>query len=172
MKPVTVFCAYPTGSAPVLLPNNGVLAGVGISNLMEIAMFTFKSFLLSVCLATMASASAAKPPLRDVAEVDNGLLWIGIADEIRKQCGHIDGRVVKAVNEMYRLRARANSLGYSDDEIRAYVNSQAEKDRMRAKGEAYLAAKGVSFGNPDSFCSLGRKEIQRNSAIGVYLRAK
>ncbi|MEX0311253.1 MAG: DUF5333 family protein, partial [Tateyamaria sp.] len=62
-------------------------------------------------------------------------------------------------------------LGYSDKEIRAYVDSDAEKDRMRAKGEAYLAQHGVSYDNPNSFCTLGQREIERNSAIGVYLRA-
>ena len=127
---------------------------------------------LSLVLILGATSVAAKPPLREVAEVDDGLLYIGIANEIRKFCHSIDGRVVKAVNEMYRLRARANSLGYTDTEIRAYVNSESEQDRVRARGEAYLAAQGVRYDAPNSFCALGRKEIDRNSAIGVYLRAK
>ena len=72
---------------------------------------------------------------------------------------------------MWDLRSKAHDLGYTDSEIRAYVDSDAEKDRMRARGEAYLATNGVTYDNPNSFCTLGQDEIKRNSAIGVYLRA-
>lgn len=116
-------------------------------------------------------AADAKPPLRDVKEIDNELYYIAIANEISEYCTSISGRRMKAIGVMWGLRSKANQLGYSDKEIRAYVDSDAEKDRMRAKGEAYLAANGVSYDNPKSFCTLGRKEIERNSAIGVYLRA-
>ena len=40
------------------------------------------------------------------------------------------------------------------------------------KGEAYLSANGVSYSKPESFCALGKKEIARSSAIGIYLKAK
>ncbi|MEM9126874.1 MAG: DUF5333 domain-containing protein [Pseudomonadota bacterium] len=124
-------------------------------------------------LAFMAlpALADAKPPLRDVTEIDNELYYIAIANEISDYCPSISGRRLKAINVMLGLRSKANSLGYTDREIRAYVESDAEKDRMRAKGEAYLAQQGVTYDNPDSFCVLGRKEIDRNSAIGVYLRA-
>lgn len=122
--------------------------------------------------AVVAPVSAdAKPPLRDVKEIDNELYYIAIANEISDYCTSISGRRMKAIGVMWGLKSQANKLGYSDKEIRAYVESDAEKDRMRAKGEAYLAANGVSYDNPKSFCTLGRKEIERNSAIGVYLRA-
>ena len=117
-------------------------------------------------------AGHAKPPLRDVDEIDNELYYIAIANEIDKRCDAISGRRFKAINVMWGLKRKANDLGYSDAEIRAYVESDAEKARMRRKGEAYLSANGVSDGKPESFCALGRAEIKRNSAIGVYLRAK
>jgi len=120
---------------------------------------------------TVPAIAEAKPPLRDVKEIDDELYYIAIANEISEYCPSISGRRLKAINVMWGLRSQANKLGYSDSEIRAYVDSDAEKDRMRAKGEAYLAANGVSYDNPGSFCTLGRKEIERNSAIGVYLRA-
>ncbi|EEE37271.1 hypothetical protein RKLH11_1107 [Rhodobacteraceae bacterium KLH11] len=113
----------------------------------------------------------AKPPLRDVKEIDNELYYIAIANEISEYCPSISGRRLKAIGVMWGLRSKANEMGYSDTEIRAYVDSDAEKDRMRAKGEAYLAQNGVSYDKPKTFCTLGRKEIDRNSAIGVYLRA-
>ncbi|WP_254429651.1 DUF5333 domain-containing protein [Ruegeria atlantica] len=126
-------------------------------------------FVLSVLAIPVAAE--AKPPLREVKEIDDELYYIAIANEISEFCPSISGRRLKAIGVMWGLKSKANKLGYSDSEIRAYVESDAEKDRMRAKGEAYLAANGVSYGNPGSFCSLGQAEIKRNSAIGVYLRA-
>jgi hypothetical protein len=43
---------------------------------------------------------------------------------------------------------------------------------MRAKGEAYLRAQGVVAGDPQSYCAVGRKEIQKASRIGSLLREK
>ncbi|WP_170478967.1 DUF5333 domain-containing protein [Ruegeria arenilitoris] len=124
-----------------------------------------------IIAASVPVAAEAKPPLREVKEIDNELYYIAVANEISEYCESISGRRLKAIGVMWGLKSKANSLGYSDQEIRAYVESDSEKDRMRAKGEAYLAQNGVSYDNPKTFCSLGRKEIERNSAIGVYLRA-
>ncbi len=124
-----------------------------------------------ISVLTFPIVAEAKPPLRDVKEIDNELYYIAIANEISEYCPSISGRRMKAIGVMWGLRSKANKLGYSDQEIRAYVDSDSEKDRMRAKGEAYLSQNGVSYDNPKSFCSLGQTEIERNSAIGVYLRA-
>lgn len=122
-------------------------------------------------LMALPTVAEAKPPLREVKEIDNELYYIAIANEISEYCPSISGRRLKAIGVLWGLKSQANKLGYSDNEIRAYVDSDAEKDRMRAKGEAYLAQHGVTYENPNSFCTLGRAEIERNSAIGVYLRA-
>ncbi len=133
-------------------------------------MSVLKTIALTTALIIPVAAEA-KPPLREVKEIDNELYYIAIANEISEYCPSISGRRMKAIGVMWGLKSKANKLGYSDKEIRAYVDSDAEKDRMRAKGEAYLAQNGVSYDNPKSFCTLGRNEIKRNSAIGVYLRA-
>jgi len=125
---------------------------------------------VAIVIATPAVA-LAKPPLREVPRIYNGLYAIALADEIRQNCDSLNGRVLKAIGILRGLRRHANDLGYSDDEIRTFIDSDAEKDRMRAKGEAFLAANGVSYDNPDSFCTLGRAEIAKNSAIGALLKA-
>ncbi len=135
-----------------------------------IAMSGFKIAVLSALLIAPTFAQA-KPPLREVKEIDNELYYIAIANEISEYCDDISGRRLKAIGVMWGLKSKANKLGYSDAEIRAYVESDAEKARMRTKGESYLAQHGVSYGQPQTFCTLGRAEIERNSAIGVYLRA-
>ncbi len=162
--------AYHDGTGSLLLHSRAASRRLGKpktkGNVMSLAKLMATIFAISVPVV-----AEAKPPLRDVKEIDNEIYYIAIANEISEYCPSISGRRLKAIGVMWDLRSRANKLGYSDSEIRAYVDSDAEKDRMRAKGEAYLAQNGVSYGNPNSFCTLGRKEIERNSAIGVYLRA-
>ena len=129
------------------------------------------------CLAFTAAAvvpqmALAKPALRDVAEIENPLFAVAVAKEVADHCDTIAPRYLKGLGELRRLKARANELGYSDQEIRDHVESKTEKARMRAKGERLLAENGVSYDKPETFCAYGRAEIKNNSAIGVLLRAK
>ncbi|EBA15234.1 hypothetical protein RSK20926_16297 [Roseobacter sp. SK209-2-6] len=115
---------------------------------------------------------SAKPSLREVPEIEEPLFAVAVAKEIADHCSSIGARFFKGLGELRRLRARANELGYSDTEIRAYVESDQEKARMRAKGKVLFSQRGVSYKNPETFCVFGHTEIKKNSAIGVLLRAK
>lgn len=126
---------------------------------------------LAFCV-TVSSAAAANPPLRDVAYVDDGLFHVAVADVIRKGCGDIDPRIFKAISVLRDLKNHASSLGYSDAEIDAFVDSDVEKDRMRARGAKLFKSRGVNPEIPDDLCRMGREEIAQKSAIGVLLRAK
>lgn len=129
---------------------------------------------VTVMAAVTASAGTANalPPLSQQAEIADGLLAIGIADEVRKRCDRIAPRYVVALGFMRDLEQKAEAMGYSPDEIDAYVTSQAEKARMRARGEAVLAAAGVRRDAPDSYCSFGMAEIAKRSLIGSFLRVR
>ena len=118
------------------------------------------------------AAAAAKPPLSEVAEIENKLFAAAVGWEISEICDDIAARKLKALNEAWALKARANELGYSNDEIRAHMKSKEQKKRMRAKGEAYLKSQGAIYGQPETFCAVGRAEIEKKSAIGALLRAK
>jgi hypothetical protein len=129
--------------------------------------------LAGTVLVTLTTGLAfAKPSLREIPEIENALFSVAVANEVRKKCDSIGGRMFKGMGVLRRLRARANELGYSDAEIRAYVESDAEKARMRAKGKRLLAASGVSYDKPETFCAYGRAEIAKSSAIGALLKAK
>ncbi len=131
--------------------------------------------LMSVALAAtlaMTGAAVAKPPLREVKEINEPLYWALVAFEISEICPTIDARKFKGVADGWGLIRKARKLGYSDDEIKAFIRSDEEKERMRARGEAFVKHRGASMDDPDSICALGRTEIERNSAIGVYLKAK
>ncbi len=126
---------------------------------------------LALCLL-VSSAAAAKPPLRDVTYVDDGLFQIAVADVIRKGCSDIDGRIFKAIGILRDLHNHALSLGYTRTEIEAFVDSDVEKDRMRARGAELFSARGVNPDNPEDLCRMGREEIASQSPVGQLLRAK
>lgn len=127
--------------------------------------------LLAASLVSSAGEAQAKRPLEDVSSVTNGLLWVGIADEIRKSCSSISARMFKALNYVSDIQNEAKSLGYSQDEIDAFRKSDANKAVLRQRGEAYLKAHGVALGDPETYCALGRAEIAKSSQIGALLRA-
>lgn len=126
----------------------------------------------AVVLSLSTAAVAAKTPLREVPEISDGIFTIVVANQIRRSCDDINGRLTKGIGEIRRLRARANELGYSDDEIRAVLKSDTEKARMIERGRKYMAGKGLDYDRPGDLCRLGRLEMKNNSAIGALLRAK
>ena len=75
-------------------------------------------------LALLASAAVAKPPLREVRDIDDQLMMIAIADEIRKTCSDIDARLLRGIAELNGLKSKAKSLGYSSEEIDEYATSR------------------------------------------------
>jgi hypothetical protein len=119
---------------------------------------------------TLTGAAAAKPALRDVPEIDNGLFVVGLAHEIRENCPSIEARLLKAIGVLRGLEREARSRGYSEDEIRRHLKSKTEKKRLRARAASYMKARG--FGQTtDGYCALGQSEIARDSEIGALLRA-
>ncbi len=127
---------------------------------------------LAIFAAVPAVSAEAKPHLRDVPEIENTLFTVALANEVGKKCDSLRGRRIKGFNLLLKLRSRANALGYSDDEIRSFVESETEKARMRAKGEAYLKSRGVDLNNPETFCAFGRAEMAKSSAVGALLKAR
>ncbi len=125
-----------------------------------------------IALASVPAAAQARPSLGEVDEIREGLLAVGIADEIRKVCGDIDARMITAFTYLTQLKGQAREMGYSDEEIDEYVTSKSEKRKYRAKGEAWLTSRGVTLGEEDGYCRVGREEIEKGTRIGVLLRAK
>lgn len=129
-----------------------------------------RAMITALLLAMVAGTASAKPPLRDVPEIDRTILAVGIADEIRKNCPSISARMLRALNVVNGLSGKARALGYSQAEIDAYRKSESEKARLKAERDAYLAAGGVRRGASDSYCALGRAEIEKGGQIGALLR--
>jgi Family of unknown function (DUF5333) len=166
--------AYPCRRNALLLNNSRDTARARLSQTMRHAMFILKSLPISVTLCAVFTAASAsdKPSLSNVPEVENIIFAAALAHEVSEKCKTISARKVKALGMAWRLRSRANELGYSDSEIKAYVESDTEKARMRSKGETYLKANGVDYNKPETFCMFGHAEIANSSAVGALLRAK
>lgn len=124
---------------------------------------------LTLCLA-LAAPAFAKPHLREVPEIDDTLMQIAIADEIRKTCDDINARMIRAFAQVTQLESRAKSLGYSSDEIDDYVSSKSEKRRMREKASGWLAAQGVKADDDKALCAFGKAQIKNDTYIGSLLR--
>ena len=120
----------------------------------------------------LAAPALAKPGLQNETKINNGLLAVGIADEIRKKCDSISARTLTALGFLQGLKRQARAKGYTNAEIDAYTSSRVEKAKMRKRGEAYLAQFGASPSDPASMCRVGRAEIAKRSQIGVLLRAR
>jgi hypothetical protein len=126
--------------------------------------------LLSVGL--LATPVMAKQPLNQVVAIDDAMFDLGIADRIRKNCPTIGARMFRAILYVQKLESEAKALGYTKAEIEAYTDSDADKARLRAKAAVFFKARGVDTSDPQSYCALGRAEIQKSSRIGSLLRAK
>jgi hypothetical protein len=129
-----------------------------------------RALTMVLMISLAAHTAQAKPPLRDVPEIDGALLDVGLADKIRKNCPDISARLVRALSFLTNLQSKAKAMGYTDAEIKAYRNSDAEKARLKAKGNAWLDARGIDQSVPGDWCRLGREEITKGSRIGYLLR--
>ena len=120
--------------------------------------------------ALLATSVLAKPPLREVQEIDDAVMVIAIADEIRKSCDDISARLVRAYATLNGLKETARARGYTEDEVEDYVTSKDEKARMRSKAESYLAGQGVRADDTAALCRFGKRQIQSQTEIGRLLR--
>lgn len=129
-----------------------------------------RTIVLASCLSLAALGAQAKTALRDVGEISEGLIAVGIAYEISERCDSISARLFRGIGYLNALKNRARELGYSEAEIDAYVEDDAEKDRLEDIARDRLRQKGAVEGDEASYCRVGRSEIEAESAIGQLLR--
>lgn len=130
-----------------------------------------RELLVTILAAGLAAGGAsAAQSLRDIERVESGLFAMAVADKIRRECGDIHARFFKARGALHALYDLARSHGYSDAQIEAYVESDAERARMRARRDGYLAERGVVESDPETYCAAGRAEIRASTRIGALLR--
>lgn len=124
---------------------------------------------LALCLLPVAAA-AEVPPLGQVPRITEGIVAAGIAQEIADRCGPIETRRLAGISFLLGLQSHARSLGFSRAEIDAYVDDDAEKDRLEAIARERLAAMGAVPGDEASHCAVGGAEMAAGTQVGALLR--
>lgn len=125
-----------------------------------------------IALSLGGMANAARADLAAEQDINAGLLAIAAANKIRRECGDLSGNYWAARSYVNQLKDLATSRGYTEAQIDAYVNDDAEKAKMRERRNAYFKSKGASNLDAASLCRLGREEIKNRSRIGSFLKAK
>lgn len=127
--------------------------------------------LCAVALSLPAYAVQANS-LRDHEGVNSGLISAGIVTEIEDNCPTLGVRKLRGLMYLRSLYNLAQSAGFSHEEIEAYVDDKEEEARLRRHVDAWLANKGAEPGNAESYCAIGRDQIDRSTQIGVLLKAE
>ena len=133
------------------------------------------SVLKTLALAALLPATTAAadlPPLAQNERVLQEFLAVSIGDEIRQNCPSISARIFYVLGKARDLEQYAKSLGYTDDDIRTMRKDPDNKARLRAMRDEYLAENGVVAGDAESYCRLGRQEIDNQTLIGSLIRSR
>ncbi|MCY4306517.1 MAG: DUF5333 domain-containing protein [Aestuariivita sp.] len=130
------------------------------------------SMVCVLCYVFYCMPVCAKPPLNTVKHIDDGLFDVAVANVIRKRCDNIEGRFFKAIFFLQELKSDAYALGYKDADIEAFIDSDVEKERIKMRGQELFSSRGVDPQQLDDFCQFGLEEIEKQSRIGVLLKAK
>ena len=133
----------------------------------------FKSpmiFAATLGVVMAAGNLSAKPALRDVQHITAGLITVGIAYEISETCSSINARFFRGISYLNSLKSHARGLGYTDAEIDAYTDDKAEQNRLEGIARARLFNLGAISGQPETYCAVGRAQMDAGTAIGRLLR--
>ena len=118
----------------------------------------------------IAGGAQAKSLLKDVVEIQERLIVIGIAYRIDEPCDSLPIRDFRKNTALLGVANRAMQLGYTRAEITAYIDDKVEKDRLVTVAEGRLAEMGAVEGQPETFCRVGQEQITAGTDIGRLLR--
>jgi hypothetical protein len=136
----------------------------------EVAMIRH-ALTLALTLALAAPLAAAAPvPLAQERHINGELVAAQVGDILRKTCPAASARMVTVFSRLRALEAYARKAGYTEAEVKAFLNDPAQKARVRAEAEAYLAAAGAVKGDAQSHCRVAREEVRKGTAAGTLLR--
>ena len=124
--------------------------------------------ILAVFLAGSVLADDTRVPLNQDVRLENGLLLVSASNLLRRRCDAVSLRFFKSLSFMRSLQGHARELGYSDDEIDAYLKDKTEKDRVKARARRYLESLGADFDDDATFCEVARQEIATDHGIGPF----
>lgn len=118
--------------------------------------------------ATLVGPAQANPA--NVERVTEGLIAAGMALELADQCDSVSVRMIRGLNFLQGLKRHLKDLGYSNAEIDAFIENDAEKSRLEGIARARLADLGAQSGDPSSYCRVALNQMSVGSQVGRLLR--
>ncbi len=128
----------------------------------------FKTFAL---VAALATPSFAQTPLNQEPHINASLVAGQVGDTIRKTCPSISAKMFTVLSKLNDLEDYARDKGYTEAEVKAFLKNSSEKARIKALAKDYLQAAGAVEGDTESYCTVGRAEIEKGTLAGSLLRS-
>ena len=126
--------------------------------------------LIGVAVLSSAALADTRVPLSQDRTIEDGLALVAIGNDLRKNCDAVSPKYLKSYNFVRGLHTRAKALGYTDDEIEAYLDSDSDKERVGARARAYLESRGAEYDRPATFCTVARAEVADGTSVGSFIR--
>ncbi len=126
-------------------------------------------FAAAVFAALLAAPAGAESLGSGDDYIDDRLLAAAISDEIRKRCDSISPRIIRFYFEVRSLKRYANEQGFSDEEISEFLDSEENIEYFEGLRDAYLESKGAVPDDDESYCAVGRGEIDQGTLAGSLI---
>ena len=123
----------------------------------------------AIAIAGLPAMAQTLPPLSQNTFVNDSLRAAAIGDTIRRNCPSISARFFVALRKVRELERYARSLGYTDEQIQAFIRSPEDRARLQREARDYMLQNGVVEGEKETYCALGRAEIASKSLIGQLI---
>ena len=128
-----------------------------------------KFLVLVLLFVPMTLSADDRIALQDDAQLEAGLRIVAQADLVRKNCDRVSLRIWRGLGLMNSLTARGYDLGYTRTEMRAYIENDDEKARVRALAKSDLERFGADFESPETLCDVAKERIAAEKGFGRYL---
>ncbi len=125
---------------------------------------------LTLGVAVLAGSAQAQSSPRDVTRVTEGLIAAGMAIELGDYCDDVSVRMIRGLNFLQGLKGELKDAGFTNAQIDAFVDDDAEKDRLEAIARGRLAELGVVAGDRSTYCTVAKGQIAQDTQVGQLLR--
>lgn len=128
-------------------------------------------YLTAALITVIALPAAAQTPLNQEARINSTLIAGQVGDTIRKTCPSISARMFVVLGELNALEDYARDQGYTEADVKAFLKDKTEKARIKTAANAYLKKAGAVEGDVETYCVVGRAEIEKGTLAGSLLRS-
>ncbi len=118
----------------------------------------------------LAAPAIAKPSLWTYERIDSGLFQIGVAFGVSENCASIDENRIGGFSYSLGLYNYAKSQGYTHKEVKAFLEDDAEKEKLRARVTQYFLDQGLNPETPNALCDFGNQNIAQETQVGRLLK--